>query len=354
AQLLSGRSLYHLRKDGAYIPGSDITFPELFRHNGYKTFATGKWHQDHASFNRSFDTADNILFAGMNPLQSGGQFRPKLNHYDSTGAYNQPFWGDHFSSVYFADAAVDFLKKNRDSDQPLLMYVSFSSPHDPRTAPTWYGHSYAPSDVSLPGSFRPTPKIDNGELYVRDEMLLPYPRTEEAVKIELATYYSMVSEVDFQIGRIIDELKRAGKYENTVIVFAGDNGLNVGDHGLLGKQNCYEAAIRVPLIFSGKGIAKNRKMDQLVYLNDIYPTLCELVNIPIPKTVESVSLKKALGHQPANFGGRDHVYFSYINLQRAFVKDGFKLIQYNVNGNHPVELFDLNNDPDELINLAEN
>lgn len=232
------------------------------------------------------------------------------------------------------------------------MYVSFSSPHDPRTAPTWYGHSYSPNDVSLPASFRPTPLIDNGELYVRDEMLLPYPRTEEAVKVELAKYYSMVSEVDFQMGRIIDKLKKTGKYNNTIIVFVGDNGLNVGDHGLLGKQNCYEASIRVPMVFAGKGIPQNRRIDKLVYLNDISPTLCELAHIEIPSTVESISLADALSSTPEKFKGRDHVYFSYINLQRALVKDNYKLVHYNVNGNHPVELFDLKNDPDELNNLA--
>lgn len=353
AQLLSGRSLFHLHKDGQYIPPTDTTFPELFRKNGYLTFGTGKWHQDKATFRRAFDTGDNILFAGMNPPATGGQFRPRLNHFDSTGTYNEPFWGDHFSSIYFADASIEFLKNQKDSRQPFLMYVSFSSPHDPRTAPTWYGHSYAPSDVSLPVSFRPLPQFDNGELYIRDEMLLPYPRTEEAVRIELANYYSMVSEVDFQIGRIIDELKKTGKYDNTIIVFAGDNGLNVGDHGLLGKQNGYESSIRIPLIFSGKGIPKNRRIDQIVYLNDIYPTLCGLTGVPAPESVESYSLTEAFGAQPKAFKGRDHAYFSYINIQRVLVKDGFKLICYNVNGNHPVELFDLDKDPNELTNLAE-
>ncbi|MBO9620722.1 MAG: sulfatase-like hydrolase/transferase [Niabella sp.] len=349
AMLMSGRSLFHVHQDGEYIPETDVTFPELFRKNGYVTFETGKWHQDKASFNRSFTTGDNIFFGGMHPPATGGQYRPKLNHYDPSGQYEKSFWGEEFSSVYFSDAAVNFLDKQKNDQQPFLMYVAFTSPHDPRTPPTWYGHSYTPDDVPLPASFMPNP-LDNGELNIRDETLLPYPRTKPAVKRELAKYYSMISEVDFQIGRILDELKKTGKYDNTIIVFAGDNGLAVGDHGLLGKQNCYESAIRVPFIFSGPGIPKNKQSDKLVYLNDLYPTLCELVNIKIPATVETHSLAPAFGN--GNFKGRDDVFFAYSNLQRAFVKDNFKLICYNVNGTCRTELFDLKADPVELHDLA--
>ncbi|UAY54182.1 sulfatase-like hydrolase/transferase [Arachidicoccus terrestris] len=350
AMIMTGKSLFHLEQGGKFVSEGISTFPELFKNNGYITFGTGKWHQDKACFNRSFTTGENILFGGMNPPATGGQYRPKLNHYDSTGKYEDPFWGDHFSSLYFADAAIDFLKQQKDSQQPFLMYVAFTSPHDPRTPPTWYGHSYRPDQVQLPASFRAEPAFDNGELYIRDELLLPYPRTEAGIKSELAKYYSMVSEVDYQIGRIIDELKKTGRYDNTIIVFAGDNGLSVGDHALLGKQNCYESAIRVPLIFAGPGIPKNKRVRQLVYLNDIFPTLCALTGQHVPSSVESRSLKAAFTDQP--FKGRDHVFFAYLNIQRAIVQDRFKLICYNVKGQYRNELFDLKNDPDELHDLS--
>lgn len=73
--------------------------------------------------------------------------------------------------------------------------------------------------------------------------------SEEMVKRELALYYGMISELDDQIGRIIKSLQENGQFENTLIVFAGDNGLAVGSHGLLGKQNLYDHSMRVPLIF---------------------------------------------------------------------------------------------------------
>jgi len=352
AMIMTGKSLFHLEQGGKFIAQGDVTFPELFKNNGYITFATGKWHQDKACFNRSFSAGENILLGGMNPPATGGQYRPQLHHYDSTGKYEHPFWGDHFSSIYFADAAVDFLNRQKDSEQPFLMYVAFSSPHDPRTPPTWYGHSYTPDQLPLPASFRTEPAFDNGELYIRDEMLLPYPRTEIGIRTELAKYYSMVSEVDYQIGRVIDALKKTGRYDNTIIVFAGDNGLSVGDHALLGKQNCYESSIRIPLIFTGPGIPKNKRVDQLVYLNDIFPTLCTLTDQQVPSSVESSSLKEAFTDD--SFKGRDHVFFAYLNLQRAIVQDGFKLICYNVKGQYRNELFNLKSDPDELYDLSAN
>jgi arylsulfatase A-like enzyme len=350
AMLLSSRSLFHLRSDGDYIPASDITFPELFRAHGYITFETGKWHQDKATFNRAFVEGDNILFGGMNPPQTGGQYRPHLNHYDSSGQYKNPFWGDHYSSVYFGDAAVDFLEQQQNSRQPFLMYVAFTSPHDPRTPPTWYGHSYRPDEVSLPVNYLPEHPFDNGELKIRDETLLPFPRTKEAVRTELAKYYSMVSEADYQIGRILQTLKATGKDKNTIIVFAGDNGLAVGEHGLLGKQNPYECSMRVPLVFSGPGIPKGRRVESYVYLNDIYPTLCQLTGIAAPATVEGEPMTAAFGK--GTFKGRDHVFFAYLNLQRAVVQDGIKLVQYNVNGQSRIQLFDLNHDPMELHDLS--
>ncbi|WP_119080676.1 sulfatase-like hydrolase/transferase [Chitinophaga alhagiae] len=349
--VLTGRTLFRLHKAGGLIPPADVTFPELFRANGYVTFGTGKWHQNVASFARSFSTGDNIFFGGMHSPNTGGHYRPRLHHYDSSGQYDHPFWGDHFSSVYFADAAVDFLKSLQHATRPFLMYVAFTSPHDPRTPPTGYGRSYQAGEISLPPNYLPMHPFDNGELHIRGEMLLPFPRTKEAVKEEIAKYYAMISEVDHQISRILEQLKQTGKDKNTLIVFTSDNGLAVGQHGLLTKQNPYESAMRVPLVFSGPGIPANKRVNAYVYLNDIYPTLCDMAGIPVPPGVEGSSLKAAFGG--GDFSGRDHLFFAYANLQRAVVKDSFKLACYNVNGQYPVQLFDLVKDPWELHNLAD-
>ncbi len=79
---------------------------------------------------------------------------------------------------------------------------------------------------------------------------------------------------------IIDALRRSGQWENTIIVFAADNGLALGSHGLMGKQNLYDHSVRVPLIFRGPGIPKNQTSDAMVYLLDLCPTFCEFAGQP--------------------------------------------------------------------------
>jgi len=350
AMLLTGRYLHNIHQDGRVIPEEDKTFPEIFRENGYVTFATGKWHSDKASFNRSFSTGANIFLGGMHPYNTDGHFKPLLHDYDPTGKYDKGGYKNKFSSECYADAAVDFISNRKDRDKPYLMYVAFTSPHDPRTPPPTYGHKYKGEELSLPLNFLLEHPFDNGDLKERDEVLLSVPRDPDAVKNEMALYYGMVSEVDTQIGRIIEALKKKGEYNNTIIVFTSDNGLAVGQHGLLGKQNLYEHSVKVPMIIIGPNVPQDVRNNTYCYLLDIFPTLCEFTGIKVPESVDGTSFVTPMKDKTAK--GREHVYLSYINLQRAIKKDDYKLILYNVNGERRVQLFDLKNDPWERDNLA--
>ncbi len=185
---------------------------------------------------------------------------------------------------------------------------------------------------------------------VRDEVLLPVPRDPAAVRAEIARYYGMISEADHEIGRIIEALKASGQYNNTIIVFAGDNGLAVGQHGLLGKQSLYDHSIRVPLIIAGPGIQKDVQYNGYVYLYDVFPTLRHAAGFSTKVNGDGISFAKALNNE--RFKGRDHLFFVYANLQRAVKKDGVKLVRYNVNGHSKMQLFDLNKDPYERNDLS--
>ncbi|MDN5203023.1 sulfatase-like hydrolase/transferase [Fulvivirgaceae bacterium BMA10] len=354
AMLNTGRYINSLASYGAVIPSRHTMMPELLKELGYKTFATGKWHNDRNSFVRSFTDGDNIFFGGMHMPDVGGHERPWLYHFDSTGKYppEAKWQGNGFSSNYFADAAVEFIQKQQDVDQPFYCYVAFSSPHDPRTPPKEFAEYYKSREVTLPENFMLEPLFDNGELKVRDELLLPTPRPPDLVQRELALYYGMISEVDAQIGRIIKTLKETEQWENTILVYAGDNGLAVGSHGLLGKQNLYEHSMRVPLIMAGPGVPENQKSDALCYLSDIFPTICDLLSVEKPNTVEAKSLASIFRNPEADF--RDEIYYLYRDFQRGVrTADNWKLIKYHVRGQETTQLFNLNNDPDELINLAD-
>ena len=349
AMLMTGRGVFDIQSDGMKIPEAHTTFPEQFRKHGYRTFATGKWHSDKESFARSFSEGEHVFLGGMHPYELNGHKSPHLNHYEN-GAFEE-FVGEDFSSLMFADAAVDFLESTKDNDQPFLAYVAFTSPHDPRNQLPDYGQKYKGDTLTVPTNFLSQHPFDNGELTVRDELVLPAPRSEAQIKDEMAFYYGMVSEVDLQIGRVLEALEKTGKKDNTIIVFASDNGLALGQNGLLGKQSLYEHSVKVPMCIVDPRNEKNqRQSDALCYLYDIYPTLCEMAGIEIPASVTGRSLNSVVKGSAEEH--REDLFLIYSNLHRGLVKDGYKYIIYNVNGTITEQLFNLNDDEGEINNLA--
>ena len=167
----------------------------------------------------------------------------------------------------------------------------------------------------------------------------------------MADYYAMITHVDAEIGRVLEALKETGHAEDTIIIFSADNGLAVGQHGLMGKQNLYEHSVRVPLIISGPGIPKGHKRDALCYVHDIYRTLCELLRVSVPASVKSKSLVPVI--QDSKKKVRNSVFFAYKDIQRGVRSTCYKLIAYLVNGKPTIQLFDLQTDPWELKNLAD-
>jgi arylsulfatase A-like enzyme len=246
-----------------------------------------------------------------------------------------------------ASNIIAFVKEHA-GKKPLFLYFAPHEPHDPQYATEAFYRMYKPADIPLPINFLPFHPFDNGEMTVRDEQTLPWPRTRENVTGKLARYYASTSYFDSQVGRILDALKQAGQYDNTIFVVAGDNGLSLGEHGLLGKQNLYEfGGMHVPLIFAGPGIPKG-ETTALAYLYDIYPTLCDLAGIPVPPGLDARSLAPVIeGHQPKV---RDCLFTAYRNCQRS-IRDGrWKLIRYPLIDK--TQLFDLQADPHEMTDLA--
>ena len=209
---------------------------------------------------------------------------------------------------------------------------------------------YDPEDVSLPPNFLPGHPFDNGELKVRDEQLAAFPRTAYEVKRHIAEYYGIISHLDSQIGRILDALEATGLADNTIIIFTADNGLAVGQHGLIGKQSVYDHSVHVPLIVCGPGLPRGERRDALCYLFDIFPTVCDLGDFPCPPSVEGQSLLP-LFHN-AELEGREALMFAYKDFQRGIRTRQWKLILTHVKGERHTQLYDLRNDPWETKNLA--
>ncbi|HQS04155.1 MAG: sulfatase [Sphingobacteriales bacterium 17-39-43] len=351
--LLTGRYVNRLPGDGSTIPDSIVSLPEVLRKQGYNTYHTGKWHSDKASHSRMFSTGGDIFFGGMHFPKFGGQEHPTVSLYDSTGVYNdsRKRVSDIYSTTLYADNAVRFLNSSTAKAKPFFCYVAFTSPHDPRTPPGNFATMYDPKKITLPSNFLIKHPFDNGDLNVRDEQLLPVPRDPEAIKKDIALYYGMVSEMDAQVGRILEALEKSGLKENTLIVFAGDNGLAVGQHGLLGKQNLYEHSIRVPMIMSGPGIPVNKKTEGFTYLSDITPTIIDYLAVKRPSSVEGRSLLPVI--QDPSKKVRSSIYNVYGHWSRSIKSDdGFKMIVYNVDGITTTQLFNLKKDPLEIKDIS--
>ena len=353
--LLTGRYVNRLPGDGNIIPDSIISLPEVLRKQGYNTYHTGKWHSDKVSHSRMFSTGGDIFFGGMHFPKFGGQEHPTVFLYDSSGVYSESRkrLSDIYSTTLYTDNAVRFLSSQTAKTNPFFCYVAFTSPHDPRTPPGKFSSMYNPKKITLPANFLTKHPFDNGDLNVRDEQLLPIPRDSDAIKKDIALYYGMVSEMDAQVGRILEALEKSGLKENTLIVFAGDNGLAVGQHGLLGKQNLYEHSIRVPMIISGPGVPANKKTDGFTYLSDITPTIIDYLQVQKPSSVEGRSLLPII--QDPSRKVRSSIYNVYGHWSRSIkTEDGFKLIVYNVDGIETTQLFNLKNDPLEIQDLSKN
>jgi len=337
AMLLSGQNLFHI--DETLMRNE--TWPEAFGRAGYTTFISGKWHNGDPSLARCFQVARSMFTGGMtNPMEA--KLRDVVD-----GKVGEAHLSPKHACEAFADEAIRFLQEHKGG--PFFAYIPFDAPHDPHITPPGFPITYDPAKIPLPPSFLPQHPWDNGEMTVRDEKLLPWPRPPEQVRAMIADYYRYISYLDSQIGRVLDALAASPYAKNTIVVFAADSGVARGSHGLIGKQNLYEFdSVRVPLIIGGPGIPADKRTDAMCYLFDVLPTLGRICGVSGPATSDGIDFGATL-HDPAN-PARDHMIFAYKNVQRAVRDERWKLIRYPQVDR--TQLFDLASDPHEATDLA--
>jgi arylsulfatase A-like enzyme len=338
AMLLSGRSLAQI--DEKLLKHQ--TWPHAFGAAGYATFATGKWHNGPPSVSKSFQQAKALFVGGMvNPLKA------PTSDMLPTGKLTPGKVGPKHLCEEATDETLAFLK-SQDGKQPFFSYLAFDGPHDPHIVPEGFPIDYAPASIPLPPNFLPQHPFDNGEMVIRDEQLLPWPRKQADIQTMLAEYYRYISFLDVQVGRVLDAVDASPYAANTIIVFAADSGVARGSHGLIGKQNLYEHSMRVPLIVAGPGITAGQRSDALCYLFDVLPTLGKLCGVATPSGSNGREFTAVLKDpsQPA----RPFLMFGYKTIQKALSDGRWKLIRYpHVDR---TQLFDLQADPYETKDLS--
>jgi arylsulfatase A-like enzyme len=340
AMLLSGKSLFHVydRLDGVQ------TLPNYLSTHGFQTFGTGKWHNGAASFEANFQEGREIMLGGMSD-----HFEVPVRYMDAYGKLDS-LQSKGFSTDVFTKAALNYLDRYSKSkkDNPFFCYIAYTAPHDPRSPAPAYADAYAEDEIPVPDNFKPLHPFRFDDFNVRDETLAAWPRTTEVIQSSLAEYYALIQHIDNRVGDLIDRLKMHDLYDNTLIVYAADNGLALGSHGLLGKQNLYEHSTKVPLIISGPGIPEQETSKALVYLYDLFPTLVDYLQISQPANLDGKSLLNIIHKEEENV--RTSLYTAYRNTVRAVRDKEWKLIRYPQIDE--TQLFNLDQDPHELVNLA--
>jgi arylsulfatase A-like enzyme len=374
AELLTGCTGF---RNGAYsavkLNEGVPLLPRILREAGYHTWYVGKWHTAGRPSTVGYEETDGLYAGGGKADDSYVDFRGR----PATGYRGSVFQTDDRKlflekgvgltpniSAEFSDAAIRLLGKKQ-PDKPFFLHVNFTAPHDPRIWPTEaprvdtgvnrpdhgplkYQSLYNPAKLPLPANFRPEHPFDHGNARGRDEVLLPFPRTEDDVRQELACYYAVITHLDAQIGRILKALDDMGQRENTIIIFTSDHGLAIGSHGLVGKQNMYEHTINVPLIIAGRGIPAGKQTTAQCYLRDLMPTICELAGVKLDQAIDAKSLSGLFRDPAAEIYPFIVGYFQ--DSQRMIREGRWKLNWYPKIDR--LQLFNLQDDPHELSDLS--
>ncbi|MFQ5809626.1 MAG: sulfatase-like hydrolase/transferase, partial [Armatimonadota bacterium] len=272
-------------------------------------------------------------------------------HYSSPEAGCHPCPPEHFFDTWVAREAVDFLEQTN-GDDPFALLCYFWLPHPPMVVPEPYCSMYDPADVEPPPHFM-APLVSKPEMHMRHlpGQLGAYPTREEWLDT-WAVYYGMVTMVDECIGMVLDALERRSVDEDTLVIFVPDHGEMLGCHSLYQKMVCYEDSIRLPCIMRAPDVSAGRR-GQLACHVDLLPTVLEYAGIESPPNVHGMSLRPTLqdpdaATQEAVFseynGNKDLNYF-----QRAVITERYKYIE---NEGDITELYDLQEDPCEIRNLA--
>jgi arylsulfatase A-like enzyme len=343
------------------LPGV-MTMPHHFRQHGYATARCGKiFHLGVPSGKESMDDPQGWDFG--TPFQSELPFPPKrVSKVDvKTGNKEGLPWqeilgsDDDLVDGGHAKAAIQWLEK-RDTSKPFFLAVGFHRPHLPLVAPAKYFDLYPFESIQLPKE----PESDEADipLPARNGSVPGYAltTTPEQRRAAIRGYLATVSYMDAQAGRVIDALKRLGVADDTIIVFTGDHGWHLGEHGLWHKRSLFEESARVPLIVTVPGLkTRGRAASGLVELIDLFPTLCDLTHVPSLPSFQGKSLRPILNDPSATIHnaaftearrGKNAEHWG-----RSVRTARWRCTEWD-EGRNGIELYDHDADPQEYTNLA--
>ena len=362
------------------LRGDQTFLAELLRDAGYQTGYVGKWHLEGGP-KPGFVPKDRRFgfdhFVGFNR----GHEYLKSVYFDDEGT---PYLSKRYEPDYQTDQLIDFIDNavGNDSDSPFFGYVSYGPPHFPNNMPEHWRRMYDPADMDLRAGVPDTEQqrktqefrlnvLCNGATKAAHHSHAAYdkkpagePETEAEIRQFMAEYYGMISNIDWNVGRVLNHLDRLGIADNTMVIFWSDHGDMLGQHGSFCgiKNQAYRAAMQVPFIIRYPNrLDGGRKSEAMIDVGvDLMATLCDMLEIDQPAETHSQSYLAALDGRSDHH--RDAIWYQLFRQNDGNVGEYTPYAQRGIRTKDwlyvrakelRTDLYDLNNDPLEQNNLVD-
>ena len=318
------------------FPEDSVTWASLLRAGGYKTGYMGKWHMGKQRGKRpGFDYSASFIGQGKYSNQAfeiNGVSKPTKG------------WVDDVAT----DFAIDFIHENK--SKPFAIQLSFKSPHGPCRPHSRLKKLYE-------GEYC-RPAVNQAFIPPYDITDTTEPPYEIGTPDRRLNRFRCINGADENLGRVLDVLDELNLADNTMVVYASDNGYYMGDHGLKDKRTAYEESMRIPLLVRFPKLARKGALEDADVLNiDFAPTILDYAGVEIPKEMQGRSWRKLLATGDAT-DWRKAIFYEYFESAgaaptlQAVRTSEYKLVKYP---NHPdwTQLFNLKEDPYEMRNLVD-
>ena len=303
------------------LPEDAYTIAHHFQEQGYQTAAIGKMHFGDESQRHGFEyRLHGDEFRDTLTDQEWRAFRKDQSSADSVMGKASELSARYFQDTYYSDETVRFLREERDTDRPFCLWSSFFMPHTPLVPLKEFFDLYDPAKLNLPE--RTDHELEDGfeGHLTRAKQRGWYAQTDDELRPSLAGYYGNTSQMDDNLGKVLDTLFELGLEKNTIIVYTSDHGEMAGAHRMWTKHNMYEESVRVPLIVGlPGGIDAGSSRDALIEHVDLFPTLAELCGLPDPEALHGRSFAPLLLNE--SYESREFAYSEYYFCHSVFTRD---------------------------------
>jgi N-acetylglucosamine-6-sulfatase len=368
ASILTGQYMHHHRvvDNQRPVPKGTVFFPQHLQKNGYQTGFIGKWHMGHDNDEPRPGFHHWVSFKGQ-----GTYFDPELNINGKRETFNG------YNADILTDQAIKWLSKVGDpkskSSKPFLLYLSYKAVHYPFTPAARHAKRYQGKKIPYPATMANTEEnYATQPRWVRErrygihgiDHMQTGPLDHDPVPDFDELYYNFCETIhglDENIGRVLKHLDQSGLTKNTLVIYMGDNGFALGEHGFYDKRDAFEESIRVPMLARGPGIAAGTVIKEMVQNIDIAPTLLDAAGAQLPPGAPKLDGRSFLpllrGKKPSR-PWRDHILYEYhwewnfpacpttLAIRTSRWKYVYTHGLWDING-----LYDLETDPHERHNL---